>query len=54
VTTKSRGWGVGLSLTRRILEEYHEGSLELVHREPGSGATFRMILAAADEEETNG
>jgi len=54
VTTKSRGWGVGLSLTRRILEEYHDGSLELVHREPGSGATFRLVLAAVEEEGADG
>lgn len=51
VSTKSRGWGVGLSLTRRILEEYHDGSLELLQREPDTGATFRMTLPAAEPEE---
>ena len=47
VTTKERGWGVGLSLTRRILEDMHDGSIEL---EPtAEGTTFRVELPVADE-----
>lgn len=49
VTTKDRGWGVGLSLTRRILEDMHDGSIEL---EPSTeGASFRVELPVADGEE---
>jgi signal transduction histidine kinase len=44
VTTKPGGWGVGLALTRRILEDYHGGRLELVESEPGRGTTFRAVL----------
>ncbi|HYO46966.1 MAG TPA: ATP-binding protein, partial [Gemmatimonadota bacterium] len=42
--------GVGLSLARRIVEENHQGSLELVTAEPGAGTTFRVTLAASDDE----
>lgn len=46
VTTKERGWGVGLSLTRRIVEEVHDGDIEL---EPGGeGAEFRLRLPVAE------
>jgi signal transduction histidine kinase len=48
VSTKPQGWGVGLSLARRIVEEYHGGSLELVSADSGSGATFRITLPVAD------
>ncbi len=47
VSTKPQGWGVGLSLAQRIVEEYHEGSLELVSADPGTGTTFRITLPAA-------
>lgn len=50
VSTKPQGWGVGLSLARRIVEENHGGSLELVTAEPGTGTTFRVTLAASGEE----
>lgn len=50
VSTKPQGWGVGLSLARRIVEENHLGSLELVAAEPGAGTTFRVTLAASDDE----
>jgi len=46
-TTKKRGWGLGLSLTRRIVEEYHFGKIFVLNAEPGKGATFRMILKKA-------
>ena len=44
VSTKQRGWGVGLALSRRILEDYHRGRLELVESEVGRGTTFRVVL----------
>jgi signal transduction histidine kinase len=47
VSTKPQGWGVGLSLAQRIVEEYHDGSLELVSADPGTGTTFRITLPAA-------
>ncbi len=43
-TTKKRGWGLGLSLSRRIIEKYHHGSLYVRHSEVGKGTTFRIIL----------
>lgn len=46
-TTKTRGWGLGLALTRRIVEDYHEGSLRLVDTRPGKGTTFAVRLPAA-------
>jgi signal transduction histidine kinase len=39
-STKRRGWGLGLSLSRRIVEEYHGGRLFLAHSAPGGGSTF--------------
>jgi hypothetical protein len=50
VSTKPQGWGVGLSLAKRIVEENHGGSLELVTAEPGSGTTFRVTLTASGDE----
>ena len=43
-STKKRGWGLGLSLARRIIEEYHGGKLFLKDARPGFGSTFRIIL----------
>lgn len=43
-TTKKRGWGLGLSLSKRIVEQYHRGELFVKHSEPGKGTTFRIIL----------
>ena len=46
-TTKKRGWGLGLSLVKRIVEEYHEGRIVVAHSEPGKGTTFRITLPRA-------
>lgn len=43
-TTKKRGWGLGLSLSKRIVEQYHKGSLSVKNSEPGKGTTFRIVL----------
>lgn len=43
-TTKTRGWGLGLSLSRRIIEEYHKGKIAVVESEIGKGTTFRITL----------
>jgi signal transduction histidine kinase len=43
-TTKERGWGLGLSLTRRIIENYHQGKIFVKQSEPGKGTTFRIVL----------
>lgn len=43
-STKKRGWGLGLTLSKRIIEQYHKGELFVKHSEPGKGTTFRIIL----------
>ena len=43
-TTKKRGWGLGLSLAKRIMEEYHKGRIFVKKNQSGSGATFRLEL----------
>jgi K+-sensing histidine kinase KdpD len=43
-TTKKRGWGLGLSLVKRIIHEYHKGQIYVRHSEPGKGTTFRIVL----------
>ncbi|MCH5334365.1 MAG: HAMP domain-containing histidine kinase [Alistipes sp.] len=43
-TTKTRGWGLGLSLSRRIIEDYHHGRIAVVDSEPGRGTTIRITL----------
>lgn len=43
-TTKKRGWGLGLSLVRRIVREYHKGKVYVLKSEPGKGTTFRISL----------
>lgn len=43
-TTKSRGWGLGLSLAKRIIEEYHNGRIFVKESEIGSGTTFRIEM----------
>jgi signal transduction histidine kinase len=43
-TTKKRGWGLGLTLSKRIIEQYHKGSIYVKNSEPGKGTTFRIEL----------
>ena len=43
-TTKNRGWGLGLSLSKRIIEDYHHGTIYVKSSEPGKGTTFRIDL----------
>jgi signal transduction histidine kinase len=43
-TTKKRGWGLGLTLTQRIVEQYHKGKIFVKHSELGKGTTFRIVL----------
>lgn len=44
-TTKKRGWGLGLTLARRIVQEYHKGRLTVKNSELGKGTTFRLSFA---------
>jgi nitrogen-specific signal transduction histidine kinase len=43
-TTKQRGWGLGLSLVKRIVEDYHKGKIFVKRSESGKGTTFRIVL----------
>ena len=46
-TTRKRGWGLGLTLVKRIIEEYHGGKIFVKHSEEGKGTTFRILLPLA-------
>lgn len=46
-TTKKRGWGLGLSLTKRIVEEYHKGKIKVAHSEIGKGTTMQVSFKKA-------
>ncbi|MGV3697587.1 sensor histidine kinase [Flavobacterium sp.] len=46
-TTKKRGWGLGLSLTKRIVEEYHKGKIKVAHSEMGKGTTMQVSFRKA-------
>ena len=46
-TTKKRGWGLGLSLTKRIVEEYHKGKIKVSFSEVGKGTTFQISFRKA-------
>ncbi|MBP1839322.1 sensor histidine kinase [Formosa algae] len=43
-TTKKRGWGLGLSLARRIIEDFHDGKIKVSHSEIGKGTTMQITL----------
>lgn len=51
-STKKRGWGLGLSLTKRIIEEYHDGRVFVLRSEPGEGTVVRIILKLEEQKET--
>ena len=46
-TTRKRGWGLGLSLTKRIIENYHQGQIFVKESEIGKGTTFRIIIKSS-------
>ena len=46
-STKTRGWGLGLSLAKRIIEDYHGGKLFIKETRSGKGSTFRVLLKSA-------
>lgn len=48
-STKKRGWGLGLSLAKRIVQDYHGGTLTLAQSRVGHGTTFRIVLPSAGE-----
>ena len=43
-TTKKRGWGLGLSLAKRIVEDFHNGRIKVLHSEKGKGTTMQISL----------
>ncbi|TWO31367.1 HAMP domain-containing histidine kinase [Seonamhaeicola sediminis] len=46
-TTKKRGWGLGLSLTRRIIEDFHNGKIKILHSEKDKGTTIQISMKTA-------
>lgn len=48
-TTKQRGWGLGLSLAQRIVEDYHRGKIYVFRSEVGQGTTFRILIPISQE-----
>ncbi|WP_299259674.1 HAMP domain-containing sensor histidine kinase [uncultured Aquimarina sp.] len=48
-TSKTRGWGLGLSLAKRIIEDYHSGKIKVLRSEMGKGTTFQITLDKSDE-----
>lgn len=53
-TSKKRGWGLGLTLTRRIVQQYHGGRIWVLRSEVGHGTTFRIALQAGNQQGTPG
>ena len=47
-TTKKRGWGLGLSLTKRIIEDFHEGKIRVLNSEKDKGSTIQISLKSAN------
>lgn len=45
-STKKRGWGLGLSLAKRVINEYHNGDIKIAESEVGKGSTFRIVMKA--------
>ena len=43
-STKKRGWGLGLSLAKRVIKEYHKGDIKIAHSVVGEGSTFRISM----------
>ena len=52
-STKKRGWGLGLSLTRRIIETYHNGKISIYKTAPGQGTTFRIQIPLPGQDESH-
>ena len=52
-STKKRGWGLGLSLTRRIIEDYHKGSVYVLRSEHNEGTTMRVTLELKEKNANN-
>jgi len=48
-TTKTRGWGLGLSLSKRIIEDYHRGKIFVRQSAPGVGTVFRIVLEESED-----
>lgn len=53
-STKKRGWGLGLSLTKRIIEDYHKGKVYLHSSEPGKGTVIRITLPLNSDDQSFG
>jgi len=47
-TTKKRGWGLGLSLAKRIIEDYHNGKIKVLNSDIGKGTTLQISLKIVD------
>jgi signal transduction histidine kinase len=43
-STKKRGWGLGLSLAKRVINDFHNGDIKIAESEVGKGTTFRIVL----------
>jgi len=48
-STKKRGWGLGLTLARRVIYEYHQGMISVAHTEIDKGSTFRIRLKYSED-----
>lgn len=48
-STKKRGWGLGLSLAKRIIEDYHDGKIRIIYSELGKGSTFEIRLRKIED-----